>query len=158
MRNEITELYKMAPCLKRVAKWMVFDLNIALLWTHNPTLSFHKYLGGGGGGSAQKSEADNSQDYFCTTETTKRGLLPEFDWCRDVTHDAYTRSTKLYALRCAGDVSLLLHVRRYLQSYVPQSLVFCLTLGSVTSAFGPKKCIARKISPSIVEFLVVQPS
>ena len=101
--------YKMAPCLKQVAKWMVFALNIALLWRHNPTLSFHKYSGGGGGGggSAKKSEADNSQDYFCTTEMTKRELLPEFDWCRDVTNDAYTRSTKLYALRCAGDVSLL---------------------------------------------------
>ena len=61
----------------------------------------------GGGGSAQKSEADNSQDYFCTTEMTKRELLPEFDCCRDVTNDAYTRSTTLYALRCAGDVSLL---------------------------------------------------
>ena len=48
MRNEISELYKMAPSLKQVANWVVFDLNIALLWRHNPALSFHKYSGGGG--------------------------------------------------------------------------------------------------------------
>ena len=156
MRNEITELYKMAPCLKQVAKWMVFDLNITSLWRHNPTLSFYKYFDEGEG-SAQKSEADNSQDYFCTTEMTKRGLLPEFDWCRDVTQDAYTRSTELYALRCAGDVSLIYPaLLAELCATISSFLSYTLSLSS--AAFGPKKCIARKISPRTVEFLVVKPS
>lgn len=150
MRNEITELYKMAPCLKRVAKWMVFDLNIALLWRHNPTLSFKKYSGG-------VEEAHRKVRRIILKTTFVQPKWQKEGFCLSLIdvvtlHMTLTPEKLSYTLWDARAM-FPFYIWLYLQSYVPQSLVFCLTLGSVTSAFGPKKCIKRTTSPNTVEFL-----
>ena len=120
-----TELYKMAPCLKQVAKWMVFDLNIALLWRHNPTLSFHKYSGG-------VEEAQRKVRRIILKTTFVQPKWQNESFCLSLIAVAtlqmmLTPEVLRYTLWDA-QAMFPFYIRLYLQSYVPQSLVFCLTL------------------------------
>ena len=122
-----TELYKMAPCLKQVAKWMVFDLNIALLWRHNPTLSFNKYSGGGG-----VEEGQRKVRRIILKTTFVQPKRPNEGFCLSLIdvatlHMTLTPEVLSYTLWDA-QAMFPFYIRLYLESYVPQSLVFCLTL------------------------------